>query len=226
MTSTKAYIYTTGTITSNPTPSCTKNVNAANPNCNITLTINAPSIYPSQILIKKDGYDWRLQACRSSACNETIVDTNPRIGIHTYTLHNSADGSRLSRTTVFIAAGVAITGAPTPTPCSGCPASTGILEVCHPTEVPTQVFSCNATLALNVGENVQLHAWQNLAGDRINWVDITNFVKWQACNNNSTPCNDSWFLAPGLFEARAAGGPMPINAIYGGISDQINMNVY
>jgi hypothetical protein len=111
-----------------------------------------------------------------------------------------------------------------PTPCPSCPPSIGLLEICHITETPTQSFVCDHGLSVRLGESIRLRAWQNIAGDRIDWVDITNFVRWQGCNNNG-PCYDSWFLAPGLFEGRELGGPMSVNAGYSGISDQSTITV-
>lgn len=94
------YIYTVGSMNADFTTCTTGNV--ANPNCDVTLSINASSVYPARPLIKKDGYNWRLISCSSPSCIETITDTATTVGIHTYTLHDSSDGSRLDRVILTI----------------------------------------------------------------------------------------------------------------------------
>jgi hypothetical protein len=221
---TNVTIFSSGVLTSNPNSSCTKNASTGNPNCDITLSTNAPGVYPAQLLITKDGSNWKLISCGSSACSETVVDPNPTVGIHTYALYDSSDGSRLSRATIFVSGGAVSPGTPPPPPCATCPPSIGILEICDPNETPSATLTCSSSVNMQVGQSVQFTAWLNTAGDRANWIDITSFARWQACNNNG-PCYDSWYSSPGLFNAQAAGGPFPINSSYGGVSDQINVGV-
>ena len=95
------YIYSTGTISTNFS-SCSKFANQANPNCDISLNINALGITPNSIVITRDGINWRVIRCTTSSCNTQLIDANPNLGIHTYTLVNASDNSRLARATVSI----------------------------------------------------------------------------------------------------------------------------
>lgn len=95
------YIYTTGTIAAGFS-SCAKSANPANPNCDINLNINAPGVSPNSIIVTRDGINWRVVQCANPSCNTQLVDTNPNLGIHTYTLVDSSNNSRLARTTVSI----------------------------------------------------------------------------------------------------------------------------
>lgn len=97
---TRVYIYTTGTLNSNYA-TCTQG-NAANPNCNVTLSINATGIY--RPLIKRDGQNWRLLTCNNATCNITATDQSPALGIHTYTLHDGDDQSRIARVIITVLA--------------------------------------------------------------------------------------------------------------------------
>lgn len=97
-----SYIYTNGAITAN-FGSCTKLANANNPNCDVTLSINAPGVSTS-LVITRDGVNWRVVPCTNSQCSTSIVDNNPTVGTHTYTVRDSSDntGSKLRRVTVVI----------------------------------------------------------------------------------------------------------------------------
>ncbi|MDO8496105.1 MAG: S8 family serine peptidase, partial [bacterium] len=97
-----AYIYTNGGITSD-TGSCSKLSNSSNPNCDITLLITAPGV-SSSVIITKDGTNWRVVPCTNPQCTASIIDINPTIGTHTYTIRDASDntGGKLSRVTVVI----------------------------------------------------------------------------------------------------------------------------
>ena len=99
-----SYIYTKGTITSNFN-SCAKSSLPANPNCDITLNINAPGVYPGSIVVTRDGVNWRIARCANPACTSTLTDPNPALGIHTYAIFDGVSKSRLARVTVNITAG-------------------------------------------------------------------------------------------------------------------------
>lgn len=96
-----AYIYTAGTITASFS-SCAKSASPANPNCDVSLNINAPGITPNSIIVTRDGINWRVVRCTNPSCNTQLVDADPILGIHTYTLLNASNNSKLARATVTI----------------------------------------------------------------------------------------------------------------------------
>ncbi len=97
-----SYIFTTGNVTAS-FGSCAIG-NASNPNCNVTLTVTAPGIYPNSVLVTKDGSNWRLMPCPNSSCSISITDSSPSAGTHTYTISDASDntGGRLKRVSVNI----------------------------------------------------------------------------------------------------------------------------
>jgi hypothetical protein len=90
--------------------------------------------------------------------------------------------------------------------------------------MPTATTSCDPGLSIPLGQSVQLKAWYDNDGDRLNWIDMTDFARWQGCNNSGNPCDDTWFSAPGLFNGLQVGGSW-VNANFSGTSDQANINV-
>ncbi len=97
---TTATVYSLGTLTSSWS-SCVKGLIVTNPNCDITINYSSTGVAAgtASLVLKKNGINWQNIAALNSG---TFTDTNPSIGLYTYTLNDNVDGSRLARVNVSI----------------------------------------------------------------------------------------------------------------------------
>ena len=108
-----AYIRSLGSIGTNFN-SCAKLANSANINCDVNLSIRAQGGVPSSVVVKRDGVNWRVIQCATSPCTANLTDSNPNLGIHTYTLHDGSSDDKLDRETVTITIQTRTTTPPPP----------------------------------------------------------------------------------------------------------------
>jgi hypothetical protein len=101
-----------------------------------------------------------------------------------------------------------------------------IVEICQDGDLPPGCFAGPYPVP-ELG-SIQFKAWHDpdgVAGPNP-FVDATAGATWNACGDGASgPCNNTWFSAPGLFNGQFDGGPWPIEAIVGGTSDIVTVNV-
>jgi len=103
---TTVYVYSQGTLRSDYN-SCTKG-GSTNSSCDVVLNYTTTGVNPRSLVVRKDGQVWQTITCGQGpgqTCNipaGTLTDSNPSTGIHTYTIHDSSDGSRLARVIVTV----------------------------------------------------------------------------------------------------------------------------